>query len=68
MAPTSLKDQYLSLNVEIDFMLMTEVWLIENFGKDIEDSIFSFFSKPKIAKSVHETSYNDFSFRDIKVL
>ena len=26
-----------------------------------------FFSKRKIANSVHETSYNDFSFRDIKV-
>ena len=50
MAATFLKNQYFSLNVETDFMLITEIWLIENFGKDIEDSIFSFFQNEKLPK------------------
>ena len=28
-------------------MFMTEVWLIENFGKNFEDSLFSFFQNEK---------------------
>ena len=31
-------------------MFMTEVWLIENFGKNFEDSLFSFFQNEKLPK------------------
>ena len=44
-------------------MFITKVGLIEKFWRL---SIF-FFSKWKIDNGVHETSYYDFSFRDIKV-
>ena len=37
-----LKKQYFSLNLEIDFMFMTEVWLNENF------SLLSFFQNEKL--------------------
>ena len=43
-----LKNQYFSLNAEIDFMLMSEVWSIENFLKNFEDSLFSFSKNEKL--------------------